>query len=222
MNARRPVVRTISGVRGLAAAAVTPFTLEPVQGVNTASNELDPTLSSDGTVLVFRRNTPGDELWVATRSTPTTFTGAAALSILNTTSTEAQGFMPIGSDQLYFQSKRTMAGDIYTSTRTGTSFTTPILITELQTVNEEGDPAVTPDGLTIYFRSDRAAPFAGFNIFSATRSTPTGTFGPVTLVPNINTSGNEGPSWISPDGCRLYLSSSAAGTNDVYVATRGM
>lgn len=55
----------------------------------------------------------------------------------------------------------------------------------------------------------------------ATRATPGGTFGPATLVPNVNTSADDGPSWISPDGCRLYISGNVRGNNDIYVATRG-
>jgi hypothetical protein len=31
---------------------------------------------------------------------------------------------------------------------------------------------------------------------------------------------DEGPSWISPDGCRMYISSNRAGNNDIYVAAR--
>ncbi len=197
-----------------------PFTITVVQGINGATGELDPTVGADG-VMVFRRNGPGDELYVTTQITPDTFSAPTALTVLNTGAVEGQGFLPIGSDVLYFQSKRSMAGDLYTSMRTGTSFTAPALITELATADEEGDPVVSPDGLTIWFRTNRAATLGGFNIMTATRGTPTGTFGPATLVANLNTEGDDGPSWISPDGCRMYLSSNVAGTNDVYVATRG-
>ena len=80
---------------------------------------------------------------------------------------------------------------------------------------------VSPDGLTIYFRSDRTGePFAGFNIFVATRPSIGGTFGPASIVPNINTNDDDGPSWLSADGCRLYISSYVGGNNDIFVATR--
>lgn len=199
-----------------------PFTVTAVQGLEQGDNELDPTPSSDGTVLVFRRNSPGDDLYVATRMAPDLFGTPVALATLNTGSAEGQGFLPIGIDELYFQSKRSGAGDLYTSVRSGTSFAAPALVTELATAAEEGDPVVTPDGLTIYFRTDATAIQLGFNIASASRSTADGVFGAPALVPNVNTDSDDGPSWISSDGCRLYLSSDAAGTNDVYVATRGM
>lgn len=200
-----------------------PFTVVIIQGLNSdASNDLDPTISSDGQVMVFRRNGPGDDLYLSTATSPSTFTAATALTGLNSASADAQGFMPIGRDELYFQSRRTGAGDIYMATRNGTTFVGPSLVAGVNTADEEGDPVITPDGLTIYFRSDRPSAAGGFNIYTATRATPTGTFGPATLVPNVNTDDDDGPSWISLDGCRLYISSNAAGTNDVYVATRGM
>lgn len=199
-----------------------PFTVTAVTGINSpTSNELDPTLADDG-VMVFRRNTPGDELYVATRVTPDSFTAPIILSLVNSSSSDGQSFMPTGRSELYFQSKRTQAGDLYFSTRTGTQFTAPVRIDELATTDEEGDPVVTADGLEIYYRTNRAAPLTGFNIVKATRTTPTGTFGLAMLVPNINTSADDGPSWISPDGCRLYISSAIRGTNDIYVATRGL
>jgi len=40
------------------------------------------------------------------------------------------------------------------------------------------------------------------------------------LVENVNSAGDDGPSWLSPDGCRMYISSDRAGTNDVFVAQR--
>ena len=198
----------------------TPFSVMPVTGINTTSNELDPTISSDGSVLVFRRSGPGDDLYVATRIAPDEFTAPVAIATINTAEGENQGFMPIGRDELYYQYVTGTSADLYVSIRTGTAFSAPTLISELAAADTEGDPVVTPDGLTIYFRSDRAAAFGGFNVYTASRSTTAEPFGAVSIVPNVNTDADDGPSWISPDGCRLYLSSDAAGTHDIYVASR--
>ncbi|HTL33241.1 MAG TPA: hypothetical protein VL326_08960 [Kofleriaceae bacterium] len=200
-----------------------PFTMTRVTTASTTSQELDPSISSDGSMLVFRRSGPGDELYGAPVTSPGVLGTAVALASLNTGSVEAQGFLPIGRNELYFQSTRTMAGDIYMSTWSGgTTFSAPTVVPGLATASVEGDPAVTPDGLTIYFRSDVPAARAGFNIYVATRQTTATAFGAPTIVPNVNTDADDGPSWISPDGCRLYLSSDVAGTNDIYVATRGL
>jgi hypothetical protein len=204
----------------------TPFTIAPVQGLSTTSQELDPTFTSDGATFVFRRSGPGNDLYVTTPVAPTTedsFNAPTAIAILNTASEEAQAFIPLSRNELYFESTRTALGDIYMSTFSGTTFSAPTLVAgAIASASDEGDPVVTPDGLTIYFRSDRPTTIAGYNIFVATRAAATDPFGAPQLVPNINTAADDGPSWISPDGCRLYISSDIAGTNDIYVATRGM
>jgi len=199
----------------------TPFAVTPVQGLALAGSALDPTISADGTLLVFRHNTPGDDLYEATRISPDTFNPAAAIANVDTGATEVQPFLQLGSAELYFSSDRTGNGDIYRSTQIGTAFGAPALVSELASTSDDGDPVIAPDGLTIYFRSSRAAAPLGYNIYVATRATTGGTFGSAQLVPNVNSDSDDGPSWISPDGCRLYISSARAGTNDIYVSTRG-
>jgi hypothetical protein len=198
-----------------------PFSITPVQGLGLAGNLLDPSFTADGSLLVFRRSMPGDDLYEATRVAPDTFMAATAIASLDTGATEVQPFLPLAGDLLVFSSSRTGGGDLYTSTRTGDSFSAPSQITELATADDEGDPVLSPDGLTLYFRSDRPAAQAGYNIFVATRPTTADPFGVPDPVPNVSSDADDGPSWISPDGCRLYLSSDRAGTNDIYVSTRG-
>lgn len=200
-----------------------PFSIRLVQGVDTAMSELDPTISSDGTTLVFRRSNPGNDLFVATQAgAPDTFSTPTAIATINTADDETQCFMPLDRDELYFQSPRTGGGDLYMSKRNGTSFSSPTPVGGIASGSDEGDPVVTPDGLTIYFRSDRPASIGGYNIYVATRTDVADAFSNVQLVPNVNTEADEGPSWISPDDCRLYISSDVAGSNDIYVATRGV
>ncbi len=80
---------------------------------------------------------------------------------------------------------------------------------------------LSEDGRTLYFRSDRPSAMGGFNVFVATRPTIAAAFGAPVFVPNVNAAGDDGPSFISPDGCRIYLSSDRLGNNDIFVATRG-
>jgi len=206
------------------AALGAPFTIQPVTGLSATSHDLDPTMPTTGTkVLVYRRNGPGDDLWAATAVTDTDFTGAAALATLNSTATDAQPFMRPGTDELIYQSMRTGNGDLYVAMRTGpTTFTVPTKIGELATAAEEGDPVVSGDGLTLYFRSDApAGALGGHNIYVSTRADTSATWGAPDLVPNVNSTVEDGASALSSDGCRLYISSDRNGTNDIFVATRG-
>lgn len=200
-----------------------PFSVRAVQGVTSTFSALDPTSTSDGALLVFRRSGPGNDLFVATQAgAPDSFTNVTSIAVINTTSDETQPFMPLDRDELYFQSLRSGGGDIYFSTRTGAAFSAPTLVAGIATTSDEGDPVVSSDGLTMYFRSNRAAVIGGYNIYVATRAATIDPFGNVQLVPNVNTAADDGASWISPDDCRLYISSDVAGSNDIYAATRGV
>lgn len=200
-----------------------PFTVSPVTGLTTADHDLDPTLTTDGSLLVFRHNIPGDELWTAKRVDAVTFASPLVMSNLNLPSVEAQPYLQESGTALVFSSDRNGGNfDLWVSTRMGTTFGTPVRMLELNSGGSaEGDPVLSSDGLTIYFRSDRPGGPGQFDIYVATRAMATMTFGTPVLVPNVNSAADDGPSYLSSDGCRLYLSSDRNGDNDIFVATRG-
>ena len=88
-----------------------------------------------------------------------------------------------------------------------------------------GDTGVDVDGwlsseeLTLYFRSDRAGS-ASEDLYAASRTTTSGTFGAPALIPNVNSYGYENGVVLPSDGLSLYLGSTRAGAHDIYVATR--
>jgi len=196
-----------------------PFSVRVVDGVS-YTNELDPAISPDGTMLMFRRSDAGDDLWLASRIDDSSFAAAIPLTPLNSPASDAQPFFQLAGDAVYFASDRTGAGDIYRATRSGVLFSAPALVDELATPAGEGDPVISADGLALFFRSDRAAPRAGSNIYVASRASTADRFGAPSLVDAVSSDANEGPTWLSADGCRLYLWSDRAGTADIYVATR--
>ncbi len=203
-----------------------PFVVEPTTGLTTAANELDPTIAADGSLLVFRRSASGDDLVMAIPTDPRTFTQVMGLGALNTLSSETQPYLSANATEIVFASSRDMPGSalgsLYRADRAGTVFENVARIDELSTPSDEGDPALSADGLTLYFRSDRPATFGGQNIYVATRPALDQPFGPPVLVDNVNSERDDGPSFLSPDDCRLYLSSERDGVNAVYVAVRGV
>jgi hypothetical protein len=201
------------------ATAAAPFDVAPVRGLANTSGYLDPTVPADGTFLAYRYN---EDIWLSARLAPDLVTAGAEVAALSSPQGDEQISLQPDGDRVFLASSRSGNGDddLWTTTRDGSAFATPTRVDELSGSDNEGDPALSADGLTLYFRSDRPAAHAGYNVFVARRTTPTGVFDPPVEVGELNSAGDDGPSWLSLDQCRLYLSSNRAGTNDIYLATR--
>lgn len=83
---------------------------------------------------------------------------------------------------------------------------------------------VTPDMLRAYFSSNRAGS-QNYDVFTATRATKTDPWSGIVKVPELSGPGAQYPSWVSPDGCRLYITTSQpdganAAVYDIVVAER--
>jgi hypothetical protein len=88
-------------------------------------------------------------------------------------------------------------------------------------------PAISKDGLSLYYSSDRIGTLGGLDIWVSQRaSTDEPWGGPQNLGPNINSSGRDLAPAFSPDGHFLYFQSDRpggcgpAGTLDLYVSHR--
>src|SRR2546425_393539 len=92
--------------------------------------------------------------------------------------------------------------------------------------SNEQHPAISKDGLSLYFASDRAGAgrLGGLDIYVSHRESLDDPWGaPVNLGPNINSAGNDLAPTFSPDGHRLYFHSNGRGgygLADLFVARR--
>ncbi|HXU02842.1 MAG TPA: hypothetical protein VN903_17875, partial [Polyangia bacterium] len=105
---------------------------------------------------------------------------------------------------LYFHSNRNNNLDIFRATKKATGeFDTPELL-PFNTINhDEQNVVVSPDELTIYFRrwGDPTA-----TVWMSTRTSVAEAFGEAVALPELSDPfQGASPTWISPDGCRLYL-----------------
>lgn len=80
------------------------------------------------------------------------------------------------------------------------------------------DPIVTLDGLTMYLaiRSGSNGP----RVAVTKRTSTSDTFGTPAPLVELDYNDDQYPTWISADGCRLYLTRRVAGQYDLYVANR--
>jgi hypothetical protein len=94
----------------------------------------------------------------------------------------------------------------------------------INTVDAEGGPALSSDGLSLYFHSTRPGGSGGFDLWVARRATPTSGWGvPVNLGATVNSPAlDEAPS-LSTDGHWLFFGSGRAGgfgMTDVWASWR--
>jgi serine/threonine protein kinase/tetratricopeptide (TPR) repeat protein len=82
-------------------------------------------------------------------------------------------------------------------------------------------PVVSPDGLELYFASDRPGGYGSEDIWMSKRAKADDPWGPpVNLGPGINSAGYDRASSISSDGLTLYLYAQTGFLPDLYTATR--
>jgi Tol biopolymer transport system component len=126
-----------------------------------------------------------------------------------------------GAQNLYFTSTRTANNiDIYRATRMAAgAFGTPTSIAEIDTAATEHMPVITPDGLALYFASDRGG--HGDDIWIARRASPSQPFLAPVLVTELSSDVDDAPTWVATDECTIYLRRGATGgPRDIWMAAR--
>src|SRR5438094_2034509 len=88
----------------------------------------------------------------------------------------------------------------------------------------DAGPALSKDGLSLYFNSDRPGGFGGNDIWVSQRATREDAWGePVNLGPTINSAANEDAPSFSRDGHTMYFNSDRAGgfgLRAIYISRR--
>jgi hypothetical protein len=178
--------------------------------VSSTANDGNPMLSVDGLSLYFTSNRlapTGFDLFVATRPTPTAVFGAAArIDAVSTAVDDSEPYLSADGLELFFARNVTPGkSEILRSVRSAGAFGAPEAVSELNTPDDETLPVISLDKLTIYLGSNRGGA-AVADIYKATRPKASGPFSTPTIVSELVSTTEQRPSWISPDGCRLYYS----------------
>ncbi|HET6150247.1 MAG TPA: hypothetical protein VFH68_22090 [Polyangia bacterium] len=193
--------------------------------INSATaSDYDPVLTDDGQTLYFgsTRTQAADRIFVSV-FVPITSSFTAPMVIDSISQAPDAGatapgtldaFQPYvlpDNTVLYFGSTRAGTRDIYKATRSTAGFSRASAVAEVNTNSLEQFPTVSPDELVIYWASNRADAGArgGSDVWMATRTSTNLPFGNVRNVTEVNSATDDFPSWISPDGCRLYLTTRA-------------
>jgi hypothetical protein len=204
-----------------------PFVLGYQFGVfnelNTAADEYWPSLGFDGLSLLYessrtvQRDDAGSfgrafaRIWYSRRNAniepfplpdkPLPLFGDAGLP------ESSPYYHPLGKS-LYFASAARGDGssylDLYVAKLNAVVPTSLEAVAAVNTADEENHPVVSDDESFLYFSRPDDGDDAHRNIFVSRRGADAG-FQKDTPVAELNTRYDEFPSWVSPDGCRLYF-----------------
>lgn len=125
--------------------------------------------------------------------------------------------------EIYFDSDRpatgAAAGDIWVARRNSTSepFGAPQLVTELASVADDTSPEVTPDGLTLYFASDRVET-NNRDLYVTTRPNRASAWSPPQRIVELASPSSESSATVVAAGTVMYFASGRSGTSDIYRA----
>lgn len=185
-----------------------------------------PFLRADGQTLYLHRVVSGyNDIFSASFNSGTgEFNAASALgNNVNTNQHDQDPFYSEINDTLYFASEVSPSSikDIY-YLNGGTRTALPTGTTAINHPDfDDYRPVLSADGLVLYFASKRSGIGGDTDgdIWMATRSTSTGTFGTPTAQNILNRSGRDFPVALSSDKCTLYFASNretGLGSTDHY------
>jgi Tol biopolymer transport system component len=204
----------------------------PITAANTSDLEFAPTISADELTLLFTSSRvagQGYHLYVSTRPTTLADFGVPAplgggIAAATVTANDTQPFVVADGQELWFASDRSGVYALMRAARTGAMFTNPTVVSDLSFAEGSQFPVVSPDRRSVYFATPRtqAGTKGGFDIWTATRASPTDPLSAPVVVSELNSASAETPGWLSADNCRLYFESDRSGTWDIYVATRAV
>ncbi|WP_316799359.1 OmpA family protein [Pedobacter frigidisoli] len=196
------------------------------KGVNTTDAEYFPALTADGETLVFTRQVNGNEDFWTSKFKNNSWSIATPLSQKINTPRYNEGAQTISPDgkYLFFTGCNRPDGlgrcDIYVSHREGNDWGEPYNVGKpVNSEYWESQPAISPDGRTLYFISNRPGGSGGYDVWKST-ITDDAKWGPaVNLGPEINTAYDENTPFLHADGKTLYFSSNGwpgFGNKDIY------
>jgi hypothetical protein len=177
--------------------------------INTRFADIDPTVSGDGTKMVFISKLQfydamyftelKDGKWSPPRNITTQ---------LGVDGDVYPTCLSYDGTLMFIYRNDDFVGNIYTSKYVDSSWTPIVKLNEnINTKYWESHASITKDGNTLFFTSNRKDGYGGLDIYRSVKDA-TGEWGiPVNLGNNINTQYNEETPFITEDGKKLFFSS---------------
>ena len=146
------------------------------------------------------------------------------IAVLNSTSIDDDVTLTADGLVIFFNSARSGNQEIWTSSRGALDqpWSPPALVTELNSATDESTTAISSDGLTILFASDRGGANL-HDVYLATRPARSSAFSPPVLLDELNSVAGDFASYISSDRLTAVIHSNRGGQGfDLYTSSRAI
>ena len=201
-------------------------------------SDWNPGLSPDRFKLVFSRQNVLDggkpdltssELFIVSRPNATqNFANVRALDNVNSARADQHPFISADGGELWFSSYRLDQNlpHLFRAIASGEDFVDAQLVeSPNETSFRQEAPVLSADGKSLFYSGNGNGALDENDIWEAYRDTENGPFHVIGRVVELSAGGGSGkrdyPSWISPDGCRLYAhTTNAAGKETIMVGVR--
>jgi hypothetical protein len=206
---QRVPIMLLASTRRSTAEEFPPPTIDPTLAavISAEGTEYLPSLSADGRLLYFHRQiSPGaPRMFVAARASQGDAFDEGSLIAIGSYAPEAALGPAVASDGqvLYWNDYYDFTLRAAARTNSHRNFTEQRIAS---TMNVSGR-AFSADELTLYYSRGLFAP----DIYVTTRTSKTIPFETGVLVPNVNSTEEDQPLFLSTDGCLLYLASNRSG-----------
>lgn len=195
--------------------------------------EVTPHITVDGLSLYMASNRNGTagsrDIMVATRaSIVDAFSTPTFVSELNSTAEDQLPWLSDDALTVLFVSKRLETGDytadadVWMATRASVDdpFSGVTYLDSLNTSSDEGRAALSADGLTVYFSSDRPGGASDHDLYIATRPDTLSDFGTPVSLDALNSSSDDFDAALSSDGTEIFFVSNRSGDPLIYRSLR--
>lgn len=210
------------------AATTDPWgTATSIASIVSTSCDSGPRITRDGLAMYFTslRGTTQNEVWFTSRPSVGAAWAAPVLVPEVNSAPDSESSLSVTADGLIavMMSTRSSGDNLFEVRRSDPTapWGTPMLMTTLNSSSRDRSPNISPDGLVIYFASDRPGGEGNNDIYMATRASTSDPFSTPVRVPEVSTAGNEDDPWVSADGHTMMLTSTGpGGDSDIFIATR--
>ncbi len=205
----------LANSRFAAVATKNPVPFEPKSigsGVNTDQYEYLPSITADGTILVYTARVGGREDFYMSRKTGEVWQRGEPITEITTNENEGAQSISADGKTLVFTGCNRPGGlgscDLYISEWRNGGWTKPVNMgSPVNSTAWESQPSLSANGNDLYFASNRTGSKGGSDIWVCHRQ-PDGYWGaPVSLGDTINTMADESTPFLHPDDQTLYFAS---------------